>query len=415
MGKITKNSIALLTKEFVLNLSAIFVVGYLARKLGAEDYGKFTYSISYAIILSIIGNLGIRQFATKEIIRNKDRILDIYNQVVVTRFFLSIIMVITGIIASFFINYSEVLFVLIVIALISKFFFNYAVSNFIIFEATEDMTYNALIQTSSRVVVIILTIIVLFLGYGLFSVALVYLIGDLMQAGHSFYIVRARYFKPRLKVDYANSLAFLRKSAPFAVFSIFYLIYFEISKLMLSPMCGDLEVGIYQAAAVLAYKFLIVSDAIGTAIYPKIIELGKTSLSKYRKLTFKALGFMFGFGFISAVFIYFMADLIIDIIYHSNEYEMSKQILKLIIWVLPFMFVNKIFSFMFQSKDRQNLLAGIYAFMAFVLIITNLILIPEYKAMGAAYSLIISEISGLIWFLIFYKSLGLTTHRQEIQ
>jgi len=405
MGKITNNSIILLAKEFVLNVSAIFVVGYLARKLGADDYGKFTYSISFGVLLSIVGNLGIRQYATREIIRNKEQIMEIYNQIVSTRFILSIFMVIFGTIAGLFLNYTHIIFVLIVIALISKFFFNYAISNFIVFEATEDMKYNASIQTSSRVVVIILSLIVLYFDFGVIGIAIVYLLGDVLQALHSYIIIQKKYFKPKLHFNLLDSIDFVRKSAPFAVFSIFYLIYFEISKFMLFQLSGDIEVGIYQAAAVLAYKFLIVSDAIGTAIFPKIIEFEKSSPKKYKELTTKALVYMFLFGLLSAIVIFFFADLIISLIYQSKEYDMSKDILRLIIWVLPFMFVNKILSFMFLSKDKQNLLAGIYAYMAVVLILANLILIPNFKALGATYSLLIAELSGAVGLIVYYRLL----------
>ena len=123
MGKITKNSIILILKEVVLNLSSIFVVGYLARELGVENYGKLTFSISFGILLSIISNLGIRQYATREVVRNKDRAQSIYGEIIFTRLFLSAIMLLVGLAICWIAGYSEDILILIIIALISKGFF----------------------------------------------------------------------------------------------------------------------------------------------------------------------------------------------------------------------------------------------------------------------------------------------------
>lgn len=413
MGKIRKNSIILLAKEGLLNLSAIFVVGYLAKQLGAEDYGKFSYSISFAVLFSIISNLGIRSYATREIIRHKDKAAVIQGQVLFTRLILAILMLVTGVATSFFLGHDLVIFTLVVIALFSKFIFTFTNSNYIIFESHEDLHFNALTQTIGRSVVIVLTLAALFAGFGLYTVALVYFLGDVVQYAVSLIIVRKNYFKPKLQISISAAKKLLKNSVPFALYGIFFLVYFEISKIMLFQISGDREVGIYQAASVLAYKFLIVSDSVGTAIFPKIIEFGKTNYIEYRKLTFKAILLMFGIGLISAVGLYLFSDLIINIIYRSKDYAESITVLKNIAWLLPLLFLSKILSFMLISKDRQNLLAGIYGIMVVTLIAGNWFLIPQYQALGAAWAMLLSEGVGLVSFVIFYKALGL--HGQIVQ
>ena len=407
MGKIKRNSLILLAKEGLLNLSAIFVVGYMAKQLGAEDYGKFTYSISFAVLFSIISNLGIRQYATREIIRNKDKAASIQGRVLFTRFVLTLIMFFAGVLTSLFLGHDWVIFTLVVIALSSKIFFTFTTNNYIIFESHEDLHYNALTQTIGRVVVIVFTLGALFSGFGLYAVALIYLLGDVVQYAVSLLILRKNYFKPKMRVSKKAGIGLLKHSVPFALFGIFYLIYFEISKIMLFQIDSVREVGVYQAASILAYKFLIVSDSVGTAIFPKIIEFGKTNHTEYKKLTYKAIMLMFGIGFVSALGLFIFSDFIINIIYRSKDYTGSIIVLQNIAWVLPLLFLSKILSFMLISKDRQNLLAGIYGIMVITLIVGNWFLIPTYHALGAAWAMIISESVGVISFVFFYKALGL--------
>lgn len=414
MGKIRNNSIILLAKEGLLNLSAIFVVGYLAKQLGAEDYGKFTYSISFAVLFSIISNLGIRQYATREIIRHKDKAAIIQGQVLFTRLILAIIMFIAGLATIFFLGHDHVIFILVVIALFSKFIFTFTTSNYIIFESHEDLHFNALTQTVARTVVIVFTLGALIAGFGLYTVALIYLLGDVVQYAVSLIILRKNYFKPKLTVSKRAGVRLLKHSVPFALFGIFYLVYFEISKIMLFQMSSDRDVGIYQAASILAYKFLIVSDSVGTAIFPKIIEFGKSNYVEYKKLTYKAIALMFGIGLLSALGLYFFSDLIINIIYRSKDYTESITVLKNIAWLLPLLFLSKILSFMLISKDRQNLLAGIYGVMVLALIMGNWFLIPAYKALGAAWAMLISESVGVVAFIYFYKALGLKKNNDRI-
>lgn len=407
MGKIQKNSIILLAKEAVLNISAVFVVGYLAKKLGAEDYGKFTYSISFATLFSIISNLGIRQYATREIIRFKDKAKIIHGKVIFARFILSIIMVVTGIVAGLFLEHDQIVLNLIIIALTSKFFFASATNNFIIFEAHEDMQYNAITQTTSRIIVIVLTLAALFAGLGIYIIALIYLFGDVVQYGISWLLVKKKYFNPKMQISKSDGIDLVKSSVPFALFSIFYLIYFEISKIMLFHLSGDKDVGIYQAASILAYKFLIISDAVGTAIFPKIIEFGKFNHSEYRKLSLKAMSFMFGIGLFSAIGMFLFSDLIINSIYRSKEYIESIVVLRYIVWLLPLLFLSKILSFMLISRDKQNLLARIYFAMVIALVLSNAALIPAYKSVGAVWAMYISESVGALAFLFYYKEMGL--------
>lgn len=407
MGKIRKNSIILVAKEGLLNISAIFVVGYMARKLGPDDYGKFAYSISFATILSFISNLGLRQYVTREIVRHKDKAKELYGQMFFGKLILAALMFFIGFGSDIFLDDSMSIWIIVGIALTSKFFFALTTNNYVIFEANEDMKYNAFTQTTGRIVVIILTVITLFLGFGLYTVAMVYLIGDMVQFFISYYFVNKNFFKPSIEINVKKSFDLIVKSFPFALFSIFYLIYFEVSKPLLFQLSSPQEVGFFQAAAVLAYKLLIISDAVGTAIFPKIVELAKNNASEYRILSFKAIGFMLGLGLVCAIGIFIYADTIIRIIYHSEEYYESIQILKIIVWAIPLMFLGKILSFLLIAQDNQRVLIGIYLSMVVILLITNWILVPNYAAVGAAWATLLAEITGLFLFIIFSGSLGL--------
>lgn len=407
LRRIIRNSLVLFSKEILLNLLAIFTVGFMARKLGAIDYGKFSYALSFANLISIISNLGVRQYVTREIVRRKSRERIFYGKVIFTRLVLSGFMVIIGLITAFILHHNFTMVLLVLIAIISKIFFALTTSNYIIFEAHEEMQYNALTQSISRLSVITLVILALLSNFGLFTIILIYLLGDFFQYAISYIIVTKKFFKPTLIVNWKAAADLVRKSLPFALYSIFYLMYFEIDKLMLYQMKDAASVGVYQAAVVLAYKVLILSDAVGTAIFPRIVAYGNSEPEKYKKLTFLSVGLMLLLGIISALTIFWLAHWIINIIYHSAEYDLSVQILRVIIWVLPFMFVTKIFSFLLIAKDHQNTLAGIYFLIVLVNIGTNLILIPSHGAIGAAVATLLSESFGMALFLFFYNKMGL--------
>jgi O-antigen/teichoic acid export membrane protein len=92
--KIIKNSVILVIQPLVLNLIAIIVVGYVARKLGEVDYGRFIFASTFVLMFYGLSGLGMRTITVREIAEDKAALRDYLGKMLALRFGVSLITVV---------------------------------------------------------------------------------------------------------------------------------------------------------------------------------------------------------------------------------------------------------------------------------------------------------------------------------
>ena len=65
--RITFNFLSLTSGEIISKILQIFIFIYLARALGKDDFGIFSFGISFAFIIVIIANFGLSTLLVREI------------------------------------------------------------------------------------------------------------------------------------------------------------------------------------------------------------------------------------------------------------------------------------------------------------------------------------------------------------
>src|SRR3989338_7565578 len=100
---IIKNTFWLVSAEGIARISSLFLVIYIARILGANDYGKFTFAFSFASIIGIFSNMGVAEVLTRELSRNKENEKKI-DEVLGLQVFLSISALAGAVMGSFLIT-----------------------------------------------------------------------------------------------------------------------------------------------------------------------------------------------------------------------------------------------------------------------------------------------------------------------
>ncbi len=70
---IFKNTFWLALAEAITGLLRFFLLIYVTRILGATEYGKFTFALSFVSLLAIVSDLGVIDIATREFSRDKNK------------------------------------------------------------------------------------------------------------------------------------------------------------------------------------------------------------------------------------------------------------------------------------------------------------------------------------------------------
>jgi O-antigen/teichoic acid export membrane protein len=92
-----------------------------------------------------------------------------------------------------------------------------------------------------------------------------------------------------------------------------------------------------------------------------------------------------------AVFVFFNANWINQLLYHQNSIQMDQNLKIIMIGFIPASY-SYLFGALMQSIHRENKLAIIYFAMMILNAICNLIFIPKLHSYGAAIALLITQI-----------------------
>lgn len=206
--------------------------------------------------------------------------------------------------------------------------------------------------------------------------------------------------------NFKEIIKVIKFSLPFGLGVIFTITYDRVDVLILKYFAGNIDVAIYSVAYSLYRHTSIFSTAILLQSYNKYSKFH----SQGRKLNFRLVkDDFFLLVTITVVLIAVfqtLGDEIISLIY-TNKFISSADYLKLISFAIPFIFLNN-FTGILLNSYKLELITMFTTFLGLIInIVSNLILIPEYKILGAVYSTIVTEASIFLlqfFFLIKFVS-----------
>lgn len=395
---IAKNSVSYFIGNFAGKIISLFTLIYIARYLGVEGYGKYTFILAFISFFSVISELGFLQILVREIARNNKIAGKFIGNTVIITFFLSVFAFLLSFLATHVLNYpveTRNAILIVSFGLLLACFKPFG----IIYEVYLKMEYSVFFTITGRLSYLIL--IIFFINHRLelnwFILGTV--ISDAIQTILMVYFSK-RFVKPEFKID-LNLCKFLFKEAlPLVLSSVFVIIYFKINIVMLSMIKDDAAVGVFSAAYRLIDALTFIPSVLMISMFPIMSrafnDSKETLYLSYRKsvkyLSIIALPLAAGTTFI--------ADKIILYIY-GESFQASVITLQILIWSVAFMFLNVATGQLLLSTNKQKILTFTTAIGAFFNIILNLILIPKYSYSGAAIATVITETINLVTMMYF--------------
>ena len=88
---IARNSIYTVVSQVIINVVGIFVVGYIAKKLGDVDYGKFVFVFAFVQTFSSVSNMGIHVVQMREIAKDKEKAPEFFGATLIFRVLFAVV------------------------------------------------------------------------------------------------------------------------------------------------------------------------------------------------------------------------------------------------------------------------------------------------------------------------------------
>jgi len=396
---IAKNTFWLVLSEIVSRVAGLFLVIHIARTLGANEYGKFTFAFSFAFVVSIFSNMGISEIATREFSRNKENEKNL-SDILGLQVILSLFILIAALIGSFFITSDietrQALWILTFFVLSNGFLGVL----FSFLRARQKMEHEAGIkffQTFLSLAVVMTVILfipsITNLSYGYLLSNIAVLIIALAYFNFHFQGLKIRFKK--------ESFNILRISWPLSFGLMLGWIYISINSVILGYFGLISENGWYNAASRIAIVAIVPASLIVRSFYPALSSFFVSSKQHFQRTWNYLMESMILLAIPTVMGGLAQADRIIHAFY-GREFAPSVFALQLFIVVAGISFINYPYSAILVVSDHQKSFFFIMAAGAFLNIALTFLLLPVFGFYGAIISIIIAST------LIFLATVFLT-------
>jgi O-antigen/teichoic acid export membrane protein len=382
-------------------LMPLFTI-FIARQLGTEGFGAFSFALALASILVIVGEMGLPKMVVRELANHKEDVSKYIGD-------LTILRLITGL-ASMGIIYMILILTprspdtrlpLFLIGLSLLIFTGLRRFFDAIFQAFEVMKYQALVDMVDILLTFGVGTVLLFNGYGLMGIAFAMMVGATISMAMDFIILTRKLGKPVFSFDMAFWKRMALGALPFGVIGVLTFLFGYSNTVLLSIFKGDDQAGLFSSAYRVIWMLAIIPATCMTAVFPFLARIGKSPDERHREAIRLVVKYLACLSLPFAGLLAIYAPHIISAVYGQSYVSASPAL-----WILA---AIPLFSFAYiplidlmnsQYKQRFSVIAillcaGINTGMC-------LILAPILGLVGAAISTLVAE-ACLFGITVFFS------------
>ncbi|MFH1657330.1 MAG: oligosaccharide flippase family protein [bacterium] len=404
---IAKNIFWLAMAEGVVRFSKLFLIIYVARILGAEGYGEFSFALSFVGLFVIFADCGLSQIITREFAGAEEKKEDFFS-LFSLKILLSLGALILIVGGSFFITSDPIIrgVIWILGAYIVLNSFSGIVSAF--FQARQQMEYQAFASVLQAIIVTIAGFFVLFNFPSVQNLSYAYLFASFALLVGILIFFHFKIFPLKISWQISVWRKFLTVSWPLALAGAFGGIYSQTDSVMMGYWGQITQTGWYNAA----YKIIGITTVpvalISQSFFPALSVAFKESKEKLQGIWNYLTESMIFLAVPTVAGGIVLAPRIINWIYDPTFTPSVLAFQILIVTTGVTVFYTAFLQVLIVS-DQQKKIFWAVLFGAIANVILNLVLIPKFSLYGAAFTTLITQI--LIFFLFFKFTIESTSIR----
>src|SRR5207253_739255 len=188
-------------------------------------------------------------------------------------------------------------------------------------------------------------------------------------------------------------IRWLRESWPLFVNQLLQGLFFKVDALLLPGMAGTAAAGVYAAAYKVSEGAGIISSSFTLALFPRLSRASDTTAA-YRL----GLRLLLQVGFPLAAGTALLAEPIVAVVGGRDYLPESAIALTILICYLPLSYANGLTQYVLIAAGRQRLLTVAFVAALVFNVAANLLLIPRFGYVGAAWVTVASELVLLVPF-----------------
>ena len=387
------NSTLWLSADKSISLVCGFAVTvFAARQFGPSQFGEFSYYLSYVAIFLPLMSLGLDRILMREMQDRPTVVRSILVTALLSRLFASLGISLLGLLLFTLFESSELAFATVCVLFAGQSFQSFRVYNmWFQHKGLNEQIARLRILCLSAGTIAKLTVILV--RPEILPLVIVVAVEQiLLSTGH--YLL---YTKSSKEVEQESRGVFrgdiLREmfaQSKFLILSGFaYLIYLRVDVIMLTQLVDSREAGIYSVAARITEACQIFPEALLAAVFPGLLALHRDAPEAYLdKITwfFQVLFFM---GFSVALLGYVLAPIVLPFVF-GDSFSSSVPVLQIHLWACCFLYMRVMLSHWLVAEKFAQFSLLSHALGAVANVALNMLLIPRFGAIGAAYATLVS-------------------------
>jgi O-antigen/teichoic acid export membrane protein len=391
---IFSNTLWLLTAELIFKGSITILSIILARTLPLEEFGTYSVAFSFTALFTFLADFGIATVTTRDISQKPEKAQQILSQSLPLKTLLAGIASLVIIVIAFILGRrsSDLLLTVIFSIYVGINSLNIFLQAY--FRATLIMKFEAIskiIQGLSLIMIAVMGIVII---PNIYIVASGFVISSIIALVYLYYQVSKA--MPNLEFEWNSnaSILLLRNSWVYGLSGFLALINLNFDAVMIGFTVSNELAGIYTAI----YTILVaLTFVMNIAFVPLFTIIARKSSDKVflRSALIKLTMIMGIIGSIIGITIYILRQYILDILY-GGEISLYPHILTVLSLVFVLSALRWPAGYILAAIGKQKIYLVILLISAFCNILLNIIFIPQFGIIAAAWTTVISEIITLI-------------------
>ena len=385
--------------------SKLISVGFfivMARMLGDDAFGAFTFGLSFAALVTVLAGFGQDAILTREVARDRRRVNDYFANTLAIKLVLALPVIAVAIVGLSFVHIASttrIVAILITVAVLAELL---ATTCFAVFQAFERLGFLPVVIIAQRLFTSAVGIAAMAAGAGIEAVAAIYLGGSVLALVIASWLLFRRVVRPRLTIDTARWWPLMRVALPVGVALVFQTTLFRVDASILQIFEPERVVGHYGAAYRLFESPLFISWAVASAVYPVLSRL--TEMQDLRTVAERSLKLAIALTVPVALGAAILSEPLVKLLYGS-DFDSSAGVLTLLAPTIVLFSFSHVAGILVLARNRQRWLAWIYGALAIENIAANFATIPPYGMTAAAVNTTVTEVLLFLALAAFARQL----------
>jgi PST family polysaccharide transporter len=264
------------------------------------------------------------------------------------------------------------------------------------FESQVFSKYTVLVQNGSFLVFAVIKIVLILINAPLIVFALATMAESLTVALLLGAVIGLR--GPRLqhlRISLVLAKSLIKDAWPLLLTNFAIMAYMRIDQIMLGQMVGSEAVGIYTAAVRISEVWYFIPMIIVASVFPAILNAKKKSEIEYTKKIQLLYDGLCLFSILLSSFIWLGSNWFIDTLFGAS-FENASDVLKIHAWNTVLVALGVARSKWLVSENLQKFGFYYIAISLVVNIIGNYVFIPQFGAVGAAWTTLFSTLTATV-------------------